>query len=86
MSTHTPYVLNDDCRTYTKGTRESQMKCALQAVASLLGRLKEVGAYDNTVIAVIADHGVDPAVYGRRPGDDSSKNWESLAGRRIRPF
>jgi len=82
LSTHTPYVLNDDCRTYTldEDRLVSQTRCALQAVASLLRRLDEVGAYDNTAIAVMADHGIDPGVHGRRAGDESDKNWQFLAG------
>jgi hypothetical protein len=83
LSTHAPYVLRGNCRTYTTsgpGRLEQQTRCALTAVASLLGRLEEVGAYDNTVIAVMADHGLDPGVFGRRAGDDDAMNWQSLAG------
>jgi hypothetical protein len=82
LSTHTPYVLRGNCRTYTTSDLrrlEPQARCALMAVASLLGRLEEVGAYDNTVIVVMADHGVDPSLYGHRAGDDRV-NWRSLAG------
>ncbi len=78
LSTHAPYVLNQDCRTYARNSLSllvPQARCGLLAVAGLLDRLKEVGVYDNTVIVVMADHGFDPG----RAGDDLARIWRSLA-------
>jgi hypothetical protein len=83
MSTHTPYVLNDDCRTFARTSLDHlmpQARCGLLAVASLLDRLKDAGAYDNTLIVVMADHGINPGVYGRSTSDALGRGWEHLAG------
>jgi hypothetical protein len=83
VSTHTPYVLNEDCHTFAASSLEHlipQARCGLLAVASLLNRLKDIGAYDNTLIVVMADHGIDPGVYGRDTSDGLGKNWRHLAG------
>ncbi len=82
LSTHSPYVLNDDCRSYRTASLKQlvpQARCALLAVVSLLDRLKETGAYDNTLIVVMADHGVDPGAYGPSADDELGK-WRRLAG------
>ena len=82
FSTHTPYVLNEDCHTYTTTSLDQlvpQARCGLLAVVSLLDRLKAAGTYDNTVIALLADHGVDPGVYGNATSD-AKRQWRHLAG------
>jgi len=83
LSTHTPYVLNDDCHTYGASSLDRlvpQARCGLLAVLSLLERLKDAGAYDNTLIVVMADHGVDPGVYPPNPDDGPEVEWRHLAG------
>jgi hypothetical protein len=57
-----------------------QARCGLLAVVRLLDRLKEVGAYDNTLIVVMADHGVDPNAYGPGAIDAPDTVWRHLAG------
>jgi arylsulfatase A-like enzyme len=47
-----------------------QARCALSAVARLLGRLRNAGIYDNTIVLVLADHGLNPDVYPA-PADDA---------------
>jgi hypothetical protein len=82
LSTHTPYVLNDDCRSYSPTSIAHlvpQARCGLLAVVSLLERLKAVDAYDNTLIVVMADHGVDPGVHGPDTDDPSERKWRYLA-------
>lgn len=81
MSTHTPYVLERYCRTIGKSNLshlDSQARCALLAVAKLLGRLDVLGIYDDTIALVMADHGVNPGVFGRAP--DAHHAWERRAG------
>jgi hypothetical protein len=83
LSTHSPYVLSDDCHTYASASLDHlvpQSRCALLAVASLLERLKAKGVYDNSVILVLADHGVDPGIYGSDARDERSSRWALLAG------
>ena len=83
LSTHTPYVLTDDCRTVAPTSLDHllpQARCGLLAVASLLNRLKDAGSYDNTLIVVMADHGINPGVYGRTTSDALGKGWQHLAG------
>lgn len=82
LSTHTPYVLEGDCRTVGESTLDHldpQSHCALTAVATLFGRLKEAGVYDQTVILVLGDHGVNPGVFPD-PGQDEYARWVHRAG------
>ncbi len=83
LSTHSPYVLSDDCHTYASKSLDRlvpQSRCALLAVRSLLERLKAKGVYDNSVILVLADHGVDPGMYGSDARDQRGSRWALLAG------
>jgi hypothetical protein len=82
-STHPPFVLNDDCRTFGESSPERaipQSRCALQGLADLFATMKAKGIYDNAVILVLADHG---AGLPTRYGDDvarSGRGWTRLAG------
>lgn len=81
FATHTPYVLADDCRTIAAESLDrltSQARCALSAVVTLLDRLKDADVYDNTVILILADHGVWPGRFHDQPG--SRDAWRHLAG------
>jgi arylsulfatase A-like enzyme len=42
----------------------SQSRCALSALVKLLDRLKQAGVYNNTVILILADHGINPGIFG----------------------
>jgi hypothetical protein len=82
MSTHTPYIMNADCATFGAGGLRyavTQGRCALQAVGRLLERLDQAGIYDNTAILLIADHGMNPGVFGGAP-PGSHDAWEHLSG------
>jgi hypothetical protein len=82
VSTHTPYVLEDDCRTIGESTLshlDSQAHCALLAIGAVLGSLKDKGIYDNTVVLIFADHGVNPGVYGD-PASDAFARFRHRAG------
>lgn len=82
LATHTPYILGDDCRTVVPTSLDRlppQAGCALTAVAALLERLKQADVYDNTVILVLADHGLNQGIFtGDPPG--SHEEWIHLAG------
>jgi hypothetical protein len=80
-STHTPYVLDRGCGVVDTALEHlgSQSRCALRAVATLLRRLRQTGIYDSTVILVVADHGINPGVFGLdAPG--SHEQWVHRAG------
>ena len=82
-ATHTPYVLSDDCGTAVTTSLERmapQAHCALAALATLLDRLKKDDAYDSTVILVLADHGINPGVYGESARNETTTAWMHLAG------
>jgi hypothetical protein len=81
MSTHTPYVLNDDCTVVKRslGHVGSQARCALRAVSTLLARLKQAGIYDTTLILVVADHGINPRHF-RSDVPGSHEEWVHRAG------
>jgi hypothetical protein len=60
---HRPVTLTAECeyiegmsraREYYKG----QTRCAVRRLVALLDRLREVGAYDNSLIVITSDHGI----------------------------
>lgn len=63
FNTHPPYVINDACmylgkeQPVTREVIESQAHCALRNFGRLLDQLKSLGVYDNSVVAIMADHG-----------------------------
>lgn len=63
MSAHRPMVVDSDCRHHggvlpdTRDTLLVQSKCALDSIARLLVRLKELGIYDDMLIVLQSDHG-----------------------------
>ena len=81
FATHTPYVLDAGCHVAPTTSIElatSQARCALGAVARLLERLRRAGIYDNTVILIAADHGINPGVYGAAA--DARAAWVHTSG------
>jgi hypothetical protein len=82
VSTHTPYVLESNCRTVGNSALrhlEPQVHCALRAAGTILASLKDNGLYDNTIVLVLADHGVNPGVYGDTASDLATR-FSHLAG------
>ncbi|KKB12914.1 hypothetical protein VE25_04995 [Devosia geojensis] len=63
FTTHPPYVYQEGCVYAGRELEISaendfiQATCALERVAALLMRLREIGVYDNSAIAIISDHG-----------------------------
>lgn len=63
MTTHTPFIVNRDC-TYAQEAlpieREhatNQSRCALNEVAKLFSRMKQLGIYETANIVLLSDHG-----------------------------
>ena len=82
LATHTPYIMNDDCRTVglsSLSNLDAQARCALRAAARLLGRLQAAGVYDTTVTLVLADHGINPGVYPHA-ARGSAQAWRHRSG------
>ncbi|HEX6212996.1 MAG TPA: sulfatase-like hydrolase/transferase [Methylomirabilota bacterium] len=81
LATHTPYVLAEDCRTLlptSLALRWSQSRCALLAVGALLEWLKAEGVYDDSLVLLVADHGMNPGIFADGPGGRVA--WRHLAG------
>lgn len=84
FTTHAPYVLQDDCRTvaavHAFDHLVSQAHCGLKSVASLLQHLQRNELYDQTVILVLADHGIGRETHYDQHRQFDSAEWASLAG------
>ena len=62
FSTHPPAGVDEDCNPvenvrWTRNSARDQYTCTLRLFGTILNRLKESGAYDNSLIIVMADHG-----------------------------
>ena len=63
MLPHDPYNLDSGCEPYEHGDlseRERyyrQSECTIRLITSLIGKLKALNIYDQTMIIVAADHG-----------------------------
>jgi hypothetical protein len=63
LVTHSPFTIDEYCQPVTEPqplifeTITAQTVCALKRLNSLLGRLKQLGVYDNTTIVFASDHG-----------------------------
>lgn len=62
MTPHPPILVNENCvfqpdLPLTRETRKAQARCALEPFMSFLGRLKDLGIYDSSLIILQADHG-----------------------------
>jgi hypothetical protein len=58
----------------------AQSRCAVQALAELLSALKAKGVYDNTVIVVLADHGLGFESSYVDSKDARIPQWQKLVG------
>ena len=82
LTTHTPFVMNEDCQTLGEGAltkAPTQARCALQATAHLLAGLRRVNIYDRTAVLVMADHGLNANSYLDEPVS-STDAWRRLEG------
>lgn len=66
---HVPFHYDKDMNRIEKGTYRQAMEASMTVTKAYLEKLKENGLYDNSVIVVMADHGMeglDPALYTGR--------------------
>lgn len=54
---HIPFQYDKDLNIIEKGTYEQKIESSITTVNAYIQRLKDNGAYDNTVIVIMADHG-----------------------------
>jgi len=83
LSTHTPWVLADDCRSLMRTEeklRRPQTRCALLALGDLLEALAAKGVYDRTEIFVLADHGMGRPNEFIARASQRSRRWARRAG------
>ncbi|NCC93404.1 MAG: hypothetical protein EOM10_09010 [Opitutae bacterium] len=80
---HAPLNLNENLEQEDmperRGSYRRQAIAMLKIVERFLAKLKDIGAYDDTLIVIAADHGFGPiGIYdperGQRPGDDFYRN------------
>lgn len=63
MTTHAPFVVEPDCSwagavlNRVRETVTAQSQCSLAFVIALLEQMKQAGAYDNSLIVIMGDHG-----------------------------
>jgi arylsulfatase A-like enzyme len=60
---HRPVVVDGNCnftgvKRATRAAFKEQARCAVNRVAQILDRLKEIGVYDNTFVVISSDHGI----------------------------
>jgi hypothetical protein len=62
LATHAPYILGPDCTPvpprHDRTHAADQAECALVQVTRMFERLKQLGAYENSLIVIVADHGI----------------------------
>jgi hypothetical protein len=84
FSTHVPFVLKDDCRSvaaaHSLDYLVPQSRCGLKSAAALLDRLKQNGLYDQTVILILADHGIGRESRYNLYREFDTAEWASMAG------
>ncbi len=56
---HTPYDLDENLDAIEDGNYDQKMKATMKVIDAFIKRLKENGVYDNSVIVILADHGID---------------------------
>lgn len=60
---HRPVTVNGSCEFIgvvrsTRASYKEQARCAVKRVSAILNRLKEIGVYDDTFVAISSDHGI----------------------------
>lgn len=86
FNTHPPVELGEGCgllaqpAQMSRTTLMTQNECALLRVIQVLKRLDDLGVYDNTVIAIVADHGVGSTTDYASAEDQSVSKWPEIVG------
>jgi hypothetical protein len=83
---HGPFVLDAECAAvpsgaYNRANYEEQTRCALRQTRALFDRMRELGAWDRSLIVVAGDHG---ASFGARAQGSHGLTRERLS--RSRPL
>ena len=54
---HVPFIYNEDMTLTDSGSYELQIAASMTMAKTLIEKLKEAGAYDDSIIIIMADHG-----------------------------
>ena len=65
---HAPYIYDKNLNEISDATYEEAIESSIRLVEVYLDKLKNSGVFDNTVIVVMADHGINTANYLGREG------------------
>lgn len=65
VGAHPPFVYNSNVERQPEGTYEDGINASIAMIKKYLERLKQSGAYDNSVIIVMSDHGHSNETIGR---------------------
>ena len=66
---HYPYQYDKELNVIENGTLKTNVEACFTIVKQYIGRLKESGVYDNSVIIIMADHGFDKEFTGVGSGE-----------------
>jgi hypothetical protein len=86
VSTHPPIQIDGDCEPvrdpppFTRETQAMPTRCEVETLLQLFNRLRDLNAYDNTVIAVVADHGAGFVPDDASVDDSLVAKWNEMAG------
>jgi hypothetical protein len=82
--THVPFVMKTDCQSlapeHSFDYLLPQSRCGLKSVAALLDHFKQNGLYDQTVILILADHGIGRDSHYNPYREFDTAEWASMAG------
>jgi hypothetical protein len=93
---HPPFVRDDECRYFKKRkikdpekekvVEDNYTKCGLKLALRIVGRIKQLGIYDQTAILILSDHGIGYNA-GNQPGSDLFPGMgRAMAFMLVKPF
>lgn len=65
---HVPFIYDEDVNVIEDGDYIQNIEASLTITDTYLKKLKDAGVYDNSVIIIMADHGLDGEKYGEYTG------------------
>lgn len=86
FTTHPPVELDAECEPLAKPVELTvenfamPIACSVRTVLEILNRLKDLDVYDNTIVAIMADHGAGFSPSQASQSDRKVGRWNSMAG------
>ncbi|MBW2172472.1 MAG: sulfatase-like hydrolase/transferase [Deltaproteobacteria bacterium] len=81
---HPPYVMNGDCEYEEETESIAQFCCANKVRGDLVRRVRELGRYDNSLIIIQGDHGLNIEIQDNHLRESSSTDKTSIEWNRLR--